>query len=84
MKSSLISRAAVGAGALLVAVALAGCDDEEDPPKAIESSSEPTPAPTSATTEPTQTGPVEPTLPPEAKQKRRPGARRSSSTTGRP
>ena len=74
MKSSLISRAAVGAGALLVAVALAGCDDEEDPPKAVESSSEPTPGPTSATAEPTPMGPVEPTLPPEAKPSTKAGA----------
>lgn len=66
MRSSHVARAAVGVVALLLAVALAGCEDEEDPPEPIESSSEPAPPSTSTTAEPTPTGPVEPTLPAEA------------------
>lgn len=60
------ARSAVAVAALLVAGLLAGCDDEEDPPEPIESSSEPTSSATSATTEPSPTGPVEPTLPRKA------------------
>ena len=64
MSTTRVSRAAVGVVALLLAGVLAGCDDE-DPPEPqgpIESSSEPTSPPTSATSEPTPTGPMEPTL----------------------
>lgn len=74
MRSSHVARAAVGVVALLLAVALAGCEDEEDPPEPIESSSEPAPPSTSTTAEPTPTGPVEPTLPAEAAQPTRAGA----------
>ncbi|WP_322937850.1 DUF6318 family protein [Nocardioides bizhenqiangii] len=74
MTVTLRGRSAIGVTALLIAGLVAGCEDEEDPPQPLESSSKPAPPPTSATTEPTPTGPVEPTLPVEAEPETKEGA----------
>lgn len=68
------ARSAIAVAALLATGLLAGCDDEEAPPEPTESVSEPTSAPTSTQTEPTPTGPVEPTLPPDAQDATKAGA----------
>lgn len=68
------ARSAIAVAALLATGLLAGCDDEDDPPEPTESVSEPTSAPTSTQTEPTPTGPVEPTLPAEAEAATKAGA----------
>lgn len=62
--TSLRARSVAGIAALLLAAALSGCNDDEEPPEVIESTREPIPPYSSSPTEPP--GPVEPTLPVEA------------------
>jgi len=69
MKSSHTARAAIGVVALLLTFAVAGCDEDDPsgtPPPSSTPSSPGSSSPTEATSTPTQTGPVEPTLPAEA------------------
>jgi hypothetical protein len=76
MSTSHLSRAAVGVAALLVAVVVSGCE-EDDPSTSPTPSSSPSEPESSSPSEPTTTptGPVEPTLPSEAKEETQAGLR---------
>jgi hypothetical protein len=77
MGTSDVSRAAIGSVALLLAVVVSGCEEDE-PSTSPPPSSSPSEPESSAPSEPATsatTDPAEPTLPPEAQARSRAGAR---------